>query len=264
MKAAAGLTTVGFAKPTLGAPKHVGAEQADLTDEVTELIAAGNDEKAEHLLDEANVDHDHNKRHVKNYGPKSSKPKKADEKKVSKHWYYARDEDGIELDCWMWRSRDDRWKVLGKAAYNDGSTASGEKETSVRLPQWAADGCGIVFDHAEWSAPTPGPEGVKYYDGSRVSINHSEYNPNHGPAAKVRMDGQDIEPDRVMMRTELTQDSGTGNDDIDVQFAYNHTIAYPSNPGDVSVGIAYGALTVKVPFGATKPWDGPKEVTASP
>lgn len=228
--------------------EDVGVDEVGISDELIELLHSGETTRAEQLLQENDI----------NYTVARSQPGVRVEQPgnggVSIQGNYPRSES--ELSVWLAQAGGDDYYVTGRCELSG-------YDFSIRDAPIVEDACGIVFDSSEWSALEPSEDGVSYYDPGGHRIEHKEYNPNYGVAATVDLSYLMPEDDHVAMTTKLTM-ANTGNDNIPVQFAYEHTFAYADVPlvGGVSVSLAGGVLSVSLPTGAYTAWD--EEITAAP
>lgn len=246
-------TSIGFVGTALAQNNDVGTEEVGLRETIDRLISKGRFDELESLLNKHDIDFGH--------GSKLVKRPRHDEGDVEPQWKYS--EEGTTLHCLVIQQNpdDDRWHAYGYVSFDEDANES----SYAGVPNKVADGCGLIFDSSEWSSPDPSEDNMNYSTGGDDSrfldIEHEKYNPNCGPTAKVHHEMAEPINANATMRTTLTQ-ADTGNEDIDVQFAYEHTTSYFSATGSVTVGIAYGALSVSLPVGASTAWRD--EVTGSP
>ncbi|WP_136688926.1 hypothetical protein [Halorhabdus amylolytica] len=223
-----------------------GTEDVGITSDVEDMILQGEFEEASDLLETNDVPHGYDKQVI---GPDGEKKVSASDEEISPQWFHS--ESTTDIAIYLYKEHDDVWSAYGSIAFHD----EGDPPYSNGTPNNVADACGIVFDSSEWSALEPSEEGVRYFDEGEynpIHAEHNEYNPNYGPTAKVHHEVGGPAEKTVTMRTELTR-VDSGNDNIPVQFSYEHTYALLPL-GGIDVSIALGALRVDLPSGASTAW----------
>lgn len=239
----AGISGLSLTGISTAQPDQNGTDDIGITDKVEKLILNDKEKQASQLLDSHEIPHGYSKEHV------------GSESGITPSWAYT--ESGTNISMFLTLQYNDVWSALGSVTFH-----KDEERYTRGTPNNVADGCGIIFDHAEWSALQPSDDGVTYLDKSADYLNmvHEEYNPNYGPAAKIHHQIGSPTDDHAAMKTKLTR-SNTGNGNIPVQFSYEHTYALvPRNP--VSVSVSAGVLAVDLPTGSSTAWRD--ETTASP
>jgi hypothetical protein len=234
-----GLSGIGAAQE-LEKPKK-GAEDVGIKSKVNKSISEGDIEEARDLLSRNNVSNSLDTKERQIVSPTietESSPK------LKPQWHYKKSD--CTLFSFIWRISGDLWQAHGGIEFNDDPDGY-----SWGLPQYLPDACALSFDNSEWSAPHPTEDGVTYVDNSsKKSIKHDRFYPSHGVTAKVIFNGQAQFSGSVAMHTQLVE-INTGNK-IPVQFHYTHTTSLA--PGNISIGLAAGVLSVSTPLQGKKQW----------
>lgn len=234
-----------------GSTDTQGAADAGIDEKVQKLIARGDLEQAAKLLSRHDVEFAFNE---KRPASGSNSGGSGAGGRVQPDWHYRQGTD-CSIYTYLYNKSGDLYGTTGGISFYD----TDDVGYSYGLPQYIPDGCGLMFDNAEWSAPNPSDEGVDYYDSAdHKNINHHEFAPSRGVTAKLNHQGNIRESCTLSMTTELVK-MDTGND-IPVQFAYEHTIAL--TPCDISIGISAGpVLSVSTPLQGQTKWRD--EITTS-
>lgn len=123
---------------------------------------------------------------------------------------------------------------------------------SIRDAAMVDDACAIEHDSSEGTSPDPTRDNLILW-ASKHDISYDHYNPNHGVAAKVRLDTWQYPDATLSMQTDLIRRNDHPR--IPVKFVYEHTFAVVNNYlSGVSISLAGGALSVSPPTGAYNVW----------
>lgn len=153
---------------------------------------------------------------------------------------------------------DDVWAVTGDMKLRN-------RVTRFRDASIVKDGMAIVYDPSEWSSIDPSMDNV-WASALTDARFHSadaeveDYDPRAGPAALVDLPWTLADTDATLMTFLTRVDSG--NDNIPVQFKYEHTRAYADVPGvSIDVSFSVGGIDFVLDNASTA-WDS--IITAEP
>lgn len=268
LKSAGAVAGLGTVNTVAAEEKSVSAAEAGVEKWYLELLKKGEIKKAKKVLEEHNVNYvsesstiaahdsdveggDQNKRTRRDHVLGEDQE---NETVSGQNTTYSEAESDLDITLVQVYSGQDIWWATGTVDLRG-------KVSTFRNSHWIEDGCGIIFDHDDWSAVNPSKAGVWYLSNGEHEIQHEEYNPNYGVAASVDpaypRDPDKDEDDYVLMRTELkrTEDNAQA-----IQFHYEHTNSF--SPRSASIGICYGGLCVDLPAEGNTAWR--KELIARP
>lgn len=126
-----------------------------------------------------------------------------------------------------------------------------------------ADVFGIHYDSTEWSSVNPNKDenletsiswNCEHHPNYEAEFKEIKYNPTSGAAAKIMAPenaGQWSSYRRLdsKMKTTLTMNESTGNEEIPVKAMYNHTWSPTKYISNVSVGIGFAGISVDLKRG---------------
>lgn len=266
LNTAGSLALFGFAGEAMADSEESGTEEAGITEDVRSLIASGRSAQAQNLLERHNIQYNRSVSTTEtgsgSNGDVSGSASNTDGTDgnssvgtITPDWHYNnpdRNSDGVTISTWLYNVRGDEWTVFGEAQFPAGYEH--RVNESGPVPQTIPDACGIVFDHAEWSAPTPSEEGVTYFQDEECQMYHDEYNPNYGVTAKPNWQGGVPDSIGVFVGMSTTLEKDTA-ESASVQFVYEHTLRWTDLlPGEISVSVGVGGVSVTLPSGSQTAW----------
>lgn len=220
--------------------QQTGLKTVGLEDRVIELIQSGNVAKAKAIMDDHGIEYDINSGSIRDPGRRGGKDQ------ISTEGRYRNNAD-YNVGIAPHGEGEDIYYAFGNIIFN-------ERAYTARDASIIDDAMGIVWADSDWTGETPDADGVDYWsDGVADSVSHEAYTPGSGVAGAVELD-RDYPGGNIGMGVKLEK-IREGADSV--QFEYDHTWAVgnlPSEIGDVSIGIAYGALSVDLPLEGYTAW----------
>lgn len=232
--ASTGLLATGAPIVSADTDDEIPAEEVGLADEISDLLASGQIERARELTEEHDIRHSIAQQSVR------SQPGNSDGGVSIQRVY----EDTATVYCSLLKlDEDDRWTATGAVYHN------GDIDPSIRDYATAPDASILYWNDNKWASPDATSDNVRLGITSTVNgnlsrphdINFDKYRPG-GTSAKVNLYGPRPRSFTLSHQTELKKDySGT---DFGVQYVYIHTRALTSI-GSVSIGIEPGDVEIK-------------------